>query len=172
MDKALYSGLVTPRLILTRYRSDYARYVEEFMRHGEDLRVMGGGSVKGKEVEAISRAYVRDNQESFDKRSKDGVRLAIVCTVTREFVGNVSVYQRGEYLELGFWIMPSYRRRHYGEEVVKFLSDMLTERGHSLEIRASSLSVASGQIAESAGYRRVGVGHDKDLSFVLYRRDA
>lgn len=172
MDKVLYSDLATPRLILTRYRSEYARYVEEFMRHGDDLRNMGGGSVKGKEVEAISRAYVRDNQESFDKRSKDGVRLAIVCTVTREFVGNVSVYQRGEYLELGFWIMPSYRRRHYGEEVVKFLSDMLTERGHSLEIRASSLSVASGQIAESAGYQRVGVGHDKDLSFVLYRRDA
>lgn len=172
MDKALYGELVTPRLILTRYRSDYARYVEEFMRHGEDLRVMGGGSVKGEEVEAIARAYVRDNQESFDKRSKDGVRLAIVCTVTREFVGNVSVYRRGAYLELGFWILPSYRRRHYGEEVVKFLSDMLIERGHSLEIRASSLSVASGQIAESAGYQRVGVGHDKDLSFVLYRRDA
>ena len=133
---------------------------------------MGSGSVKGSEVESIARTYVRDNQESFDKRSKDGVRLAIVCTVTREFVGNVSVYRRGEYLELGFWIMPSYRRRHYGEEVVKFLSDMLIERGHSLEIRASSLSVASGQIAESAGYRRVGVGHDKDLSFVLYRRDA
>lgn len=172
MDKTLYRELVTPRLILTRYRSDYARYVEEFMRHGDDLRAMGGGSVKGKEVEAISCAYVRDNQESFDKRSKDGVRLAIVCAVTREFVGNVSVYRRGAYLELGFWIMPSYRRRHYGEEVVKFLSDMLIERGHSLEIRASSLSVASGQIAESAGYQRVGVGHDKDLSFVLYRRDA
>lgn len=172
MDKALYGDLVTPRLILTRYRSDYARYVEEFMRHGEDLRVMGGGSVKGKEVEAIANTYVRDNQESFDKRSKDGVRLAIVCAVTREFVGNVSVYRRGEYLELGFWVMPSYRRRHYGEEVVKFLSDMLIERGHKLEIRASSLSVASGQIAESAGYQRVGVGHDKDLSFVLYRRDA
>ena len=172
MDNALYGALVTPRLILTRYRSDYARYVEEFMRHGDDLHVMGGGSVKGNEVESIARAYVRDNQESFDKRSKDGVRLAIVCTVTREFVGNVSVYRRGEYLELGFWIMPSYRRRHYGEEVVKFLSDMLIERGHKLEIRASGLSVASGQIAESAGYQRVGVGHDKDLSFVLYRRDA
>lgn len=172
MDKVLYSNLVTPRLILTRYRSDYARYVEEFMRHGDDLRAMGGGSVKGEEVEAIARAYVRDNQESFDKRSKDGVRLAIVCAVTREFVGNVSVYRRGEYLELGFWIMPSYRRRHYGEEVVKFFSDMLIERGYRLEIRASSLSVASGQIAESAGYQRVGVGHDKDLSFVLYRRDA
>lgn len=172
MDKVLYSNLVTPRLILTRYRSDYARYVEEFMRYGDDLRNMGGGGVKWEEVEAIARSYVRDNQESFDKCSKDGVRLAIVCTVTREFVGNVSVYRRGAYLELGFWIMPSYRRRHYGEEVVKFLSDMLIERGHSLEIRASSLSVASGQIAESAGYRRVGVGHDKDLSFVLYRRDA
>lgn len=172
MDKVLYNNLVTPRLILTRYRSDYARYVEEFMRHGDDLRVMGGGSVKGEEVEAISRAYVRYNQESFDKRSKDGVRLAIVCAVTREFVGNVSVYRRGEYLELGFWIMPFFRRRHYGEGVVKFLSDMLIERGYRLEIRASSLSVASGQIAESAGYQRVGVGHDKDLSFVLYRRDA
>ena len=172
MDKALYRDLVTPRLILRRYRSDYARYVEEFMRHGDDLRVMGGVSVKDSEVESVARAYVRDNQETFDKRSKNGVRLAIMCAVTREFVGNVSVYRRGEYLELGFWVMPSYRRRHYGEEVVKFLSDMLIERGHSLEIRASSLSVASGQIAESAGYRRVGVGHDKDLSFVLYRRDA
>ena len=172
MDKALYSDLVTPRLMLTRYRSEYARYVEEFMRHGDDLRNMGGGSVKWEEVEAIARSYVRDNQESFDKCSKDGVRLAIVCAVTREFAGNVSVYRRGAYLELGFWIMPSYRRRHYGEEVVKFLSDMLIERGHRLEIRASSLSVASGQIAESAGYQRVGVGHDKDLSFVLYRRDA
>ena len=172
MDKALYSDLVTPRLMLTRYRSEYARYVEEFMRHGDDLRNMGGGSVKWEEVEAIARSYVRDNQESFDKCRKDGVRLAIVCAVTREFAGNVSVYRRGAYLELGFWIMPSYRRRHYGEEVVKFLSDMLIERGHRLEIRASSLSVASGQIAESAGYQRVGVGHDKDLSFVLYRRDA
>lgn len=172
MDKVLYSNLVTPRLILTRYRSDYARYVEEFMRHGDDLRVMGGESVKGSEVESIARVYVRGNQETFDKRSKDGVRLAIVCTVTREFVGNVSVYRRGEYLELGFWVMPSYRRRHYGEEVIKFLSDMLIERGYCLEIRASGLSVASGRIAESAGYQRVGVGHDKDLSFVLYRRDA
>lgn len=172
MDNALYGDLVTPRLILRRYRSDYARYVEEFMRHGEDLRVMGGGSVKDSEIESVARAYVRDNQETFDKRSKNGVRLAIVCAVTREFVGNVSVYRRGGYLELGFWIMPSYRRRHYGEEVVKFLSDMLIESGYRLEIRASSLSVASGQIAESAGYRRVGVGHDKELSFVLYRRDA
>lgn len=172
MDNALYGDLVTPRLILRRYRSDYARYVEEFMRHGEDLRVMGGGSVKDSEIESVARAYVRDNQETFDKRSKNGVRLAIVCAVTREFVGNVSVYRRGEYLELGFWVMPSSRRRHYGEEVIKFLSDMLIERGYRLEIRASGLSVASGQIAESAGYQRVGVGHDKDLSFVLYRRDA
>ena len=172
MDKVLYSDLATPRLILTRYRSDYARYVAEFMRHGDDLRVLGGGSVKADEIESVARAYVRDNQETFDRRSKTGVRLSIVRAVTREFVGNVSVYRRGACLELGFWVMSSYRRRHYGEEVIKFLSDTLIERGHSLEIRASGLSLASGRIAESAGYRRVGVGHDKDLSFVLYRRGA
>jgi RimJ/RimL family protein N-acetyltransferase len=132
----------------------------------------------------FSRASKRETAKGVREMVSSGRAhfLGIEKISTRELIG-LLLYQRPQgfdYLEVGFYLVPSERGRGYGPEALKWLVGFIFKRNRVATILAgtSSLNVASQRALEKAGFKREGLWKktlfrngkwEDSVIYVLYR---
>lgn len=115
-------------------------------------------------TDEVSRSFVERRRADWD--SDDERSFAITDAVTGNFLGSIARHQRTIHrAEFGYWLAPDARGRGVATRALRLIADWsLSSTGLiRLELFTHLDNLASGRVAERAGFEREGVRRAWDL---------
>lgn len=140
----------------------------------EQVRWFGGRPSTRQNVLAFIERMQRardENRALWNFGVWDGRRGQLVGNVEGNAEAGIDGVGRGE-ANISYVIFPSWRRRGFGVQAVRLLSDFLRDEGiERAVIRAHPENVASIRVAERAGFTRTGMIETDEGPMVRFVRD-
>lgn len=149
MSKYINKSIETERLVLGKYSEKDLDKVACGLKSDYICKNIGANPIF--DIDRV-KEYIEDNKITFESKQCRSTRLAIRLK-NKEFIGNIGVYKRNEYIELGWWLLDSYRHQGYMSEALDKVIKYLKSNGSTLRIRANiyKFNKESQRLAERIG---------------------
>lgn len=131
----------------------------------ETCRGLGCNTIRAK---GALKTMIENNIKHHNSSQSDCDRLAI--RVDGEYIGNISIYAKGDRVEIGYFIIKNWQGKGYGARAVKAITEYLRSRDYIVSARVQEWNTKSIQILESVGYKFKSYGFDPvaNVRYKLY----
>lgn len=149
MSKYINKNIETERLVIGQYSEKDLDRVACGLKSNYICKSIGANPIFN--IDRV-KEYIEDNRITFESKKCRSTRLAIRLK-DKEFIGNIGVYKRDEYIELGWWLLDNYRHQGYMSEALGEVIKHLKSYNNKLRIRANiyKFNKESQRLAERIG---------------------
>lgn len=166
MSKYINTVIITDRLILGSYDIKDLSEVANVLNNKYICKNIGAKPVY--DIERV-KEFIRNNAVTFKSKECSSTRVAVRLK-NKEFIGNIGVYKREDYIELGWWLIEKYRHKGYMSEALKQIIKHLKVLDEDLKIKANifKFNIESQKLAEKIGMQLIEVHNDSN-EYMVYK---
>lgn len=171
MSKYIHKAIISNRLILDKYDIKDLKNVQRALKDRDLCKNIGAKPIKN--IDKVI-SYIQDNIITFESEKCRSTRIAVRIK-DGTFIGNIGVYKRDNYIELGWWLLSEYRHKGYMKEALNEIINHLRSLDKNLKIKANiyDFNLESQKLAESVGMKLIQDHKDSNnyMEFQYYVKE-